>query len=277
MSKAINIVPYNPNWLEQYKAEVTRIEKALGANLIAIHHIGSTSVPGLASKNKIDIIAGTKDPEFTILALTDLGYNYSGEWNIPFKYGLTLRKHIKVNLHLFDNIKHPAFEASLLFRDYLRFNQDAQKEYTKLKYKLIKQEDSHQKSHPLLYNYTLRKAFFVKKILAKTGFNRLYLQYPAEDEEWQAIKAYRDKYFFTPMGINDPCTWTFNHKDHKHFIFYQGVTIIGYSHVQLWPGDRTTIHIFVIDEDNCKKGYGSSFMQLIEKWLKQKPRCTFKL
>lgn len=39
-TKHIEIVPYNHNWPQMFEAEATQITKALGNNLIAIHHIG---------------------------------------------------------------------------------------------------------------------------------------------------------------------------------------------------------------------------------------------
>lgn len=57
ISKKINVVPYDLNWPSQYKTASQEIINLLNSNLIEIHHIGSTSVPGLASKPKIDIVA----------------------------------------------------------------------------------------------------------------------------------------------------------------------------------------------------------------------------
>lgn len=81
-------------------------------------------------------------------------------------------------------------------------------------------------------------------------------------------KNFRNKYFFQPNNREDPYTWTFDHKDHKHFILYKGVEIVGYAHVQLWPEHRAAIRIIVIDETKRNQGLGKEFMFLIEKWLK---------
>lgn len=49
----IIIEPYNPDWPEKFNAEKERLLPILGN--VAIEHIGSTSVPGLAAKPTIDI------------------------------------------------------------------------------------------------------------------------------------------------------------------------------------------------------------------------------
>ena len=86
--------------------------------------------------------------------------------------------------------------------------------------------------------------------------------------EWDIAKEYRNKYFFKPYNIQDPYTWTLDHKDHKHFVLYKGIDIIGYTHVQLWPKNRAAIRIIVIDKVKRAQGYGKKLIQFIERWLK---------
>ena len=43
----ITVVPYDPAWPGLYEAEAQAIAGVLGQRLTAIHHIGSTAVPGL--------------------------------------------------------------------------------------------------------------------------------------------------------------------------------------------------------------------------------------
>ena len=50
----ITVVPYDPAWSGPYEAEAQAIAGVLGQRLTAIHHIGSTAVPGLAAKPVID-------------------------------------------------------------------------------------------------------------------------------------------------------------------------------------------------------------------------------
>ncbi len=67
---------------------------------------------------------------------------------------------------------------------------------------------------------------------------------------------------------DDPYTWTFNHPEHLHLVLYQGVDIVGYAHIQLWPEHRAAIRIIVVDEAKRNQGLGKSFLVLIEKLLR---------
>jgi GNAT superfamily N-acetyltransferase len=87
--------------------------------------------------------------------------------------------------------------------------------------------------------------------------------------EWEVAKQLRNKYFFDPLSIADPYTWTFDHPEHVHLVLYQGVEVIGYAHIQFWPEHRAALRIIVIDEKYRQHGLGSQFLQLCEQWLKQ--------
>ncbi len=47
---------YNDRWPEKFAEEVESLKSLLGDALITAHHIGSTSVPGLAAKPVIDLL-----------------------------------------------------------------------------------------------------------------------------------------------------------------------------------------------------------------------------
>src|SRR4051812_26647081 len=60
----VRIEPYSPQWPAMFDRERVALEKALGRGITGgIHHVGSTSVPGLDAKPVIDILAGVKDLE----------------------------------------------------------------------------------------------------------------------------------------------------------------------------------------------------------------------
>jgi len=87
-------------------------------------------------------------------------------------------------------------------------------------------------------------------------------------EEWDAAENFRQKYFFDQVGIQDPYTWTFNNPEHIHLVLYENSQIIGYSHLQLWSNERAAMRIIVIDENKRNNGFGSKFLNLCEKYLK---------
>ena len=56
MIRKIEVVEYDLGWPELFAIEAERIKQALGNNCIEIHHIGSTSIPGLSAKPVIDML-----------------------------------------------------------------------------------------------------------------------------------------------------------------------------------------------------------------------------
>lgn len=273
-TKAIKLVPYDKDWPKMFETEAIKIRETLGQNCVAVHHIGSTSVPALAAKPKIDITTVVKPfipLEWSVNTMTDilgsLGYTYKGEWNIPFKYGFTKRGDINVNLHVYEE-GHPEIEVSLLFRDYLRKNDKGRDEYAALKDEILKDPSSSTKTYSIFPAYTLRKNDFILNILKQNDFKRIRFVKCAHYNEIQAAKYFRQKYFFDNVPIKDPYTWTFNHPDHVHFILYQGALIIGYGHIRLCSNASSVLRIIVIDQEKRNQGFGGYFLQLIEKWLK---------
>ena len=115
--------------------------------------------------------------------------------------------------------------------------------------------------------YILGKHDLIQETLSKPGLDRLRFVICAHYAEWDAVKRFRNTYFFQPNNIEDPYTWTFEHKDHRHFVLYKGIEIVGYTHVQLWPEDRAAIRIIAIDESKRGKHYGKELIAFIEKWL----------
>jgi GrpB-like predicted nucleotidyltransferase (UPF0157 family) len=266
MSKIIQVAPYNPNWPHIFEVESKLIKEALGDNLLEIHHIGSTAVPGLCAKPKIDILAVAKDPTSALSQLEKIGIQYRGEYNIPLHYGFSKRADIDLNLHVYEE-SHPEIELNLMFRDYLRAHPGKRDAYARLKQGLLQDELSFNKENSPFTNYTLRKGDFIRELLREAGFNRVRMLKCNDDTEWQAARHFRDTYFFRPHGINDPYTWTFNHEEHAHLVLYQGVDIVGYAHVQFWPDKRAAIRIIAAREDKRNQNKGSTFLALIEKWL----------
>jgi GrpB-like predicted nucleotidyltransferase (UPF0157 family)/GNAT superfamily N-acetyltransferase len=266
-TQIIEVVSYNPEWPHLFEGEAKKIKEALGGNCLALHHVGSTSVPGLAAKPKLDMIGAIKNPIRAKEQLEGIGFRYRGEYNIPLHYGFSFRGTMDINLHVYEE-DHPEIELNLMFRDYLRNNPSVRDEYADLKEQLLQDETSFEKNDSPFTAYTLRKGDFIRECLRKAGFNRLRMLKCNDDTEWLAAKEFRQKYFFDKVPVQDPYTWTFNHPDHAHLILYLGTEIIGYAHIQLWQDKRAAIRIIVLDESKRLHGYGKQFLAMIEKWLK---------
>ena len=134
--RVIEVVPYDPGWPALYEAERQQIVDALGEVGKRIHHIGSTSVAGLAAKPVIDMIlevsslADLDENEFVLVAL---GYEAMGEFGIErrryFRKGGDERTH---QIHAFE-AGDPHVLRHLAFRDYLKAHPSVLSEYQKMK------------------------------------------------------------------------------------------------------------------------------------------------
>lgn len=76
----IEIVDPDPSWPAQFAAIEQQIIAALGGTALRVDHIGSTSVPGLAAKDIIDVqvTVAALDPE-VVTSLTDAGFVYRSD------------------------------------------------------------------------------------------------------------------------------------------------------------------------------------------------------
>ncbi|WP_052572032.1 bifunctional GrpB family protein/GNAT family N-acetyltransferase [Candidatus Odyssella thessalonicensis] len=267
--KIIKVVPYNAEWPALAEIETARLKEILGPACIETHHIGSTSVPGLAAKEDLDILCVVDKLESS-LTLKDIGYAFKGEFNIPLRYFFSKNTDTcKVNLHVTER-EHGFISLNLCFRDYLRSHEDCRSDYQKLKYQLLQDPTSFERINGRFPKYTLEKNHFIKDILNQAGYSGINFNFCIHTAEWEAAKHYRQSYFFNSASVDDPYTWTFNHPNHIHLVMYMGIRIIGYAHLQLWPDRCAVLHILTIHKTQRNKGQGKRFLHLLEKWLKNK-------
>ena len=143
MKRKITLTSHNPTWPQQFEAEATTLTSIFGQNLSAIHHIGSTAVPGIQAKPIIDMMPIVWDIEQVDglnEAMTECGYIHRGEHGIPgrryFRKGSD--QHHTHHIHVFQT-GHPDIARHLLFRDYLRTYPDKAQAYDQLKTELAQQ------------------------------------------------------------------------------------------------------------------------------------------
>jgi GrpB-like predicted nucleotidyltransferase (UPF0157 family) len=140
MGAAVEIAEYDPAWPEAYERERAAIADALGGHVLAIEHVGSTSVPGLGAKPIIDIIIGLRDladHARCVAPLESLSYEHKGEYGIPGRH--YFRKPVQgLRTHQVHMVEQGSafWVRHLLFRDYLRANPDEAAAYGRLKREL---------------------------------------------------------------------------------------------------------------------------------------------
>ncbi len=143
MVRKVEILPHDPAWKIVYQREAACLRPLFGDNLIALHHIGSTAVPGLAAKPTIDLLAVVRSQarlERCRPDLQALGYQAKGENGIPGRrYFQKLQGEVHLtHIHAYE-AGHPDIQRHLNFRDFLRTHpQDAQA-YAALKQALAEQ------------------------------------------------------------------------------------------------------------------------------------------
>ena len=140
MRQHITVIEYDPLWPQKFQAESPLIRGILADNCIAIYHIGSTAVPGLAAKPIIDMMAVVKSlarADDVAEDFSKIGYEYLGEFGIAgrryLRKGGEERTH---QLHIFQADDWTNIGRHLAFRDYMRSHEKEREEYAKLKTEL---------------------------------------------------------------------------------------------------------------------------------------------
>jgi GrpB-like predicted nucleotidyltransferase (UPF0157 family) len=146
----IEIVDYQETWPQEFLRLAAAVRQALGELALRIDHIGSTSVPGLAAKDLIDMQVTVRDLDDQVTAaLMSIGYmpraGITADHRPPAATGsdsdwqkrlFTLPPGQRpTNLHVRVQGR-PNQRYALLFRDYLRSHPAAADAYAELKRRL---------------------------------------------------------------------------------------------------------------------------------------------
>lgn len=167
---AIEVVPYDPVWSVRFR----EIQAALGTALadlpvVAIVHVGSTSVPGLAAKPVIDVdvVVERSDVPAAIRALERVGYTYRGDLGIPDRHSLAEPDPPRRNVYVVVD-GSLALRNHLAVRNALRAHANLRAAYADLKTRLAA-EVGH------IGDYVERKGELLTRILSAAGFTEAEL------------------------------------------------------------------------------------------------------
>jgi GrpB-like predicted nucleotidyltransferase (UPF0157 family) len=163
----IVVVDYDPAWPRVFETLRAPIRAALGDIALAIHHVGSTAVPGLAAKPivDIDVVVPADRVAAAIAGLAAIGYEHKGDLGVPGREAMrhppgTPRHHVYVCPE-----GNTALANHLAVRDYLRAHPDAARDYADLKTRLAVQFADD------VDGYVEGKSTFLIDVLRRSGFD----------------------------------------------------------------------------------------------------------
>lgn len=137
--RKVTLFPYDPAWPARFERHAAAILRACRPSVTEIHHIGSTSIPGLAAKPIIDIMPGLASFEAgfnCVEPMQCLGYEYRGEFGIPRRHFFTTNTPgAEQNVHMYA-IGEGQWHWHLALRDHLRANPADRDRYYRLKEEL---------------------------------------------------------------------------------------------------------------------------------------------
>ncbi|MBW9154621.1 GrpB family protein [Clostridium estertheticum] len=132
------VVPYDSNWNDEFIKIKFFLEKALENNIIAIEHVGSTSVEGLFAKPIIDIdviIENYEKFDNVKSRLEKLGYYHEGDLGIKNREAFAYtEKHEFMTHHLYVCPRNSEeLKRHITFRNYLRTHTEDREKYSAIK------------------------------------------------------------------------------------------------------------------------------------------------
>jgi GrpB-like predicted nucleotidyltransferase (UPF0157 family) len=158
----VKVVPYDTSWPQQFERERSLLQVVLAPWLDGgIHHVGSTSVPGLAAKPIIDMIAGVRALDTARAAFDPLlAQDYAHD---PHRPGIA-HHFVKpsCSLHLTE-VGSDLWRERLAFRDALRRDDALARDYAALKLQLAQVHATDPAA------YLAGKRAFVGRVLADAG------------------------------------------------------------------------------------------------------------
>ncbi len=163
LAHLIEISDYDPTWPRLFEREAKRIRAALGERVRMLEHVGSTSVPGLGAKPRIDILLVVRDsadePSY-IPALEAVGYILRVREPGWHEHRMFNGPDTDINLHVFSE-DCPEIDRMLLFRDWLRAHAADRDLYERTKRRLARKKWKYGQ------NYADAKSQVVEAILTR--------------------------------------------------------------------------------------------------------------
>lgn len=167
-TKKVVVVPYDPAWEKQFRQIAAELKQTLGELALAVEHVGSTAVPGLAAKPIIDIDVVIRDYSVfsqVVELLERSGYYHEGDLGIRGReaFGYSGKEHLQKHHLYVCPADSGELRRHLVFRDHLRSHREAASEYETIKRNAARQfPDS-------IEDYLWMKGSFIEEIYRQCG------------------------------------------------------------------------------------------------------------
>lgn len=154
---------YDPAWKGLFELEAVLLRRIWGDAAFALHHIGSTAIPGMISKPVVDVLVEVRSPQAVDERNSEMvaaGYEPRGEYGIEGRRYFVKpadTKGIGFHVHAYER-GSSHIDRHLRFRDFLLSHPEVAQEYSALKLSLS------DRNGVLVKDYAERKAPFVRRV-----------------------------------------------------------------------------------------------------------------
>lgn len=170
-AEPVVIADHDARWFEAFDVAAAELSAALRPWVVAIEHIGSTAVAGLAAKPIIDIQVGVVSlnaSDQIVAAVEALGYVYVPEFEreLPNRRYFRRTSTIGVtthHVHLVERADHEWWDRHIQFRDWLRGHPDDRDRYAALKHSLATEHRNDR------VGYTEAKSAFIASVIERAN------------------------------------------------------------------------------------------------------------
>lgn len=261
MSTIVTLVPYDHTWPAQFALIRNELTAALGDAAVAIEHVGSTSVPGLAAKPVIDIDVVIRPGAFpdVRLRLEAAGYRHAGDQGIAGREVFKCADQYRLPKHHLYVCSYDAAELwrHLTFRNALRSRPELTDEYARVKVEGARLFPDRMDA------YIAHKGGFIQRVYRSHG-----LQYRYEFDALVSPAALAD--------LRQAVGWNRMERDLAdprlrnafHLCAWDGERLIGYAAVVSNSVTDAYIQDVMVHPDCQGQGVGTQLMERVLARLK---------
>jgi len=159
----VSLLPHDEDWANQFDAVKQELIDILGANILQIHHIGSTAIKNILAKPILDVAVIVNDIQrLNVVGMDIAGYSYHGE-RTPGRYLFARHQQLGSiaiqHIHCYQKNYDEPLPPTILFCKFLNEHPEYAKQYNDLKLDLLAKHDNNR------WRYSSGKSEFVQMIL----------------------------------------------------------------------------------------------------------------